>query len=280
MTLIDTHAHIYDQSLLENLISVLNRAKEQGVTQWVVPAVDIPSGQVIIDRLTSIKNVYYALGVHPNEAHKCSDAQWNRLEDQIRGYRTEAVSKGPAASLEAQKLVALGETGLDLYWDDCPIDLQKDFLLRHLRLGKELNLPVIIHCRDAQDELGDLLASFVEQNGPVSGVIHSFSGGPSFLKSCIDWGFHIGFGGQITYKQKKFDSVREAAALAPEDRILVETDCPYLTPSPLRGKVEFNEPAYVAHTAQTLAAIRGIPFDALAEQTTRNARRLFQINDL
>ena len=272
MKLIDTHAHIYDESLLENLTAVMDNAAREGIEKIVVPAVDIPSGNLIIDRLISLKNVYYALGVHPNEAQKCSNEQWDQLEKQIRALRNGV---GP----QSEKLVALGETGLDLYWDDCPLARQQDFLLRHLNLGKELGLPIIIHCRDAYEELGSLLESFVRENGPISGVIHSFSGDCAFLDRCLDWGFHIGFGGQVTYKQKKFDPVREAAIYAPADRILVETDCPYLTPSPLRGKVENNEPAYVAHTAAFLAMIRGVSLDALAQQTSGNAERLFKLAD-
>jgi TatD DNase family protein len=170
--------------------------------------------------------------------------------------------------------VALGETGLDRYWDFAPLALQREYLDRHLRLGQERDVPVILHCRDAQEDLLDALHAAVAR-GPIRGVVHAFSGDASFAAECIGLGLHVSFAGNVTYSNKKFESLRVAARAVPADRLLIETDSPYLVPQVFRGKRRRNEPADVIHTAEFLAHLRGVSLQELAAVTTQNAERLF-----
>lgn len=198
--------------------------------------------------------LYAAVGIQPNNCAEAGDDDWQQIVEMVSHPR----------------VVALGETGLDRYWDFTPIDLQCDYLRRHLRLAVEHELPVIIHCREAE---ADLLPTLRET--PVRGLLHAFSGDAAFAEECLGLGLYISFAGMVTYKNKKFVTLREAAKLVPEDRLLIETDSPYLVPHPLRGKQKRNEPALVVHTAEALAQLRGVDPTELAAVTTANARRLF-----
>ena len=177
---------------------------------------------------------------------------------------------------ERPRVVAIGETGLDRYWDYSPIELQRDYFDRHLQLSQRLDLPIIIHCREAEKDLLPMLRTAVGR-GTLRGVIHSFSGDTDFARACLEMGLYISFAGAVTYRNKKFGALREAARSIPDDRILIETDSPYLTPHPLRGKVKRNEPANVVHTAACLAELRGTELEPFAALTTANARRLFRL---
>jgi TatD DNase family protein len=174
-------------------------------------------------------------------------------------------------------VVAIGETGLDRHWDFTPFAVQQDFFDRHLRLAQERGLPLVIHCREAE---ADVLAMLGEaaRRGPLKGVLHAFSGDRAFAEACLALGLDLSFAGAVTYTNKKFASLREVAASAPGDRILIETDSPYLVPHPLRGREKRNEPAHLVLTAQCLAELRGQPVAELAAQTTANARRLFGLS--
>jgi TatD DNase family protein len=154
--------------------------------------------------------------------------------------------------------------------------LQQEYLDRHLRLAQERGLPVIVHCRDAGDDLLPMLRAAAAR-GPLCGVLHAFSGDAAFAAECLGLGLYIGFAGNVTYANKKFESLRAAAREVPADRLLLETDSPYLVPQPFRGRRPRNEPANVAHTAALLAELRGLPLTQLAAQTTANARRLFRL---
>ena len=156
--------------------------------------------------------------------------------------------------------------GLDRYWDYAPIELQRDYFDRHLRMSQERDRPVVIHCRDAQADMMPMLREAASR-GPLRGVLHAFSGDAAMAAECLDLGLYVSFAGNVTYTNKKFQSLREAAATIPADRILIETDSPYLTPEPFRGKQKRNEPALVAHTAAALAALRGVPLDEFVRQT-------------
>jgi TatD DNase family protein len=179
--------------------------------------------------------------------------------------------------LDHARVVALGETGLDRYWDYAPIELQRDYFERHLRISQARDLPVVIHCRDAAADMMPMLRDAVAR-GPLRAVMHAFSGDATMAAECLELGLYISFAGNSTYTNKKFQSLREAAISIPADRILIETDSPYLTPEPLRGKQKRNEPALVAHTAASLAALRGVPLEEFDRQTTENARRLFKLD--
>ena len=171
------------------------------------------------------------------------------------------------------KVVAIGETGLDRYWDRAPFPLQEDYFARHLELGRTLGKPVVIHCREAEADVVRMLRAAFDHFGPVGGVMHSFTGDAATAAACVEMGLHISFAGMVTYKSAT--DLRAVARTIPADRLLVETDCPYLAPVPMRGKR--NEPAFVAHTAAVLAVERGESIETLAQQTTANATRLFAL---
>jgi TatD DNase family protein len=166
--------------------------------------------------------------------------------------------------------VALGETGLDRHWDYTPFPQQEDYFARHLALARQLGLPVVIHCREAEADVMRMLREDFEKHGPVRAVMHSFTGDSATAEACLAMGLHISFAGMVTYKNAQ--ALRDVAKTVPLDRLLVETDSPYLAPVPLRGKR--NEPANVVHTAACLAAVKGIEPNAIAEHTTRNAHLL------
>jgi TatD DNase family protein len=178
--------------------------------------------------------------------------------------------------VEQPRVAALGETGLDRYRDFAPISLQQEYLARHLRLAQQQDLPVILHCRDAQDDLLAALRTAVAR-GPIRGVLHAFSGDAAFAAECLALGLHVSFAGNVTYSNKKMEPLRAAARTIPADRLLVETDSPYLVPQIFRGKQKRNEPACVVHTAAFLAELRGVPLDRLVADATANARRLFRL---
>ena len=174
------------------------------------------------------------------------------------------------------EVVAIGETGLDFYRDFAPPARQWDYFGRHLHLSQDRGLPVVIHCRDAESALMPMLRDAAGR-GPLCGVIHAFSGDVAMATECVELGLYASFAGMVTYRNRKFQSLREAAVTVPDDRLLIETDSPYLVPTPLRGKQQRNEPANIVHTAECLAELRGVSVEELERQTTQNARRLFKL---
>ena len=175
--------------------------------------------------------------------------------------------------VEKERVVGIGETGLDRHWDDTPFAVQEEYFVRHLELARQHNRPVVIHCREAETDMLRVLRAEFDRHGPIRGVMHSFVGDATMAEACREMGLHLSFAGMLTYKNAA--NVREVAARVPLDRVMVETDCPYLSPVPLRGKR--NEPAFVLHTAALLASLRGETLDALAMTTAANARRLFRL---
>jgi TatD DNase family protein len=169
--------------------------------------------------------------------------------------------------------VAIGETGLDRYWDFTPFNVQQDYFDRHIRLSQERGFPFIVHMRDCDEDILVMLRD-ARQRGPLNGVLHSFTGSRAMADESLAMGLYISFAGMVTFK--KSAELRSIAAAVPADRILVETDSPYLTPEPVR-KIKRNEPAHVRHTAACLAELRGVSLETFAEQTTANAKRLFQL---
>jgi TatD DNase family protein len=230
--LIDTHAHLTDDRLRNDLAAVLARARE------------FPS-------------VSASAGIHPNHAAEANDGDWDTV---VR------LAADPA-------VVAIGETGLDRHWDFTPFPMQEDYFARHLQLSRSVNKPIVIHCREAEPDVVRMLRADFDAHGPIRGVMHSFCGSQATADAALEMGLFISFAGMLTYKNA--DDVRAVAATVPTDRLLVETDCPYLAPVPHRGKT--NEPAFVAHTATKLAEIRGLTLSQLGDITTANAVQLFQI---
>ncbi len=254
--LVDTHAHLDDPRLKSRLGGVLEAASRAGVVQIVAVATTAEDGASVVGLARENPGVFGAVGIHPNEAAEAGPGDWDRVRDL-------------AASPE---VVAIGETGLDRHWDRTPFELQRDFFARHLDLARDRNLPVVIHSRDCHRDIVEQLARL---GRPIRGVLHSFTGTGAEAEELLALGLHISFAGMITFANKALDPLRDAAARVPIDRLLVETDSPYLSPHPFRGKE--NEPARVALTAARIAEVRGITLPELAQATTENARRLFQI---
>lgn len=253
--LIDTHCHLDFDWFDEDRDAVVERALAAGVSQIVVPGLDLENCQAILALTEKYDGVFAAVGVHPNSSAGWQDGWVDVLRD---------LAQQP-------KVVAIGEIGLDYYWDKSPQAVQHRALALQLELAAELNLPVIIHNRDASADVIRLLSEspLVGRDNP--GVLHSFAADRATAVAALNLGYYLGFTGPVTFK--KADDLREIAQKVPDDRILVETDAPFLTPQPYRGKR--NEPAYVAYVAEKLAEVRGVSTAVFASQTTDNARRLF-----
>ncbi len=255
--LVDTHAHLDEDRFGPELGEVIGRASAAGVQTILSIATTAESTRASQRIADQFSGVFASAGIHPNYAEQARAEDWDSVKRCAHHPRVRA----------------LGETGLDRFHKFTPFAIQEDFFARHLALSREMRLPVVIHSRDCDEDMLRVLREEYDRNGPLLGVMHSFASGEATANACLEMGLYLSFSGMITYK--KSDELRQAAAKAPEDRILVETDCPYLAPTPHRGKR--NEPAFVVHTAQTLAEIRGVPFATLAATTTENAMRLFNL---
>ncbi len=253
--LIDTHAHLDDERFQEDLPAVLERAAAAGLVRVVTIGTTAPSSVASVALAERHALLRATVGIQPNHVAQAAPTDW------------DAVVK----LAEHEKVVGLGETGLDRYWDYAPFPQQEDYFARHLELARQRQLPVVIHCREAEADVVRMLRADYERHGPVRGVMHSFTGDADTAEKCLAMGLSISFAGMLTYKNAQ--DLRTVAARIPLDRVLVETDSPYLAPVPLRGKR--NEPAFVVHTAACLAGLLGVDPILLAEQTTRNARQLF-----
>jgi TatD DNase family protein len=255
--LVDTHCHLADSRLDAELDEVLERAAEAGIAKIVaVGAI----GTIDADRRTveiaeHYSHIFAAVGVHPHDAKHCTT-------DRIVQLRALARS---------QKVVAIGESGLDFHYLHSPVEDQEWSLRKHLALAAELDKPIVIHCRDAEARV----AAIVREEGlpPAGGVIHCFTGDAKAAETFLELGFLISFSGILTFKNA--GALRQAARVVPDERALVETDAPYLAPEPHRGRR--NEPAFVRRTLEVLAEVRRADFDRLAAVTSENASRVFRI---
>lgn len=252
---IDTHAHLTDPKLAAELDRFLAEAAAVQVAAILTVGTTVESSRLGLEIAHKYPAVRAAVGIHPNNCCQAAAGDWETIEELCRQPR----------------VAALGETGLDRYWDDCPWDVQVDYFRRHLALSRETTLPVVIHTRDCAEETAQILQDEAHK-GPLRGVMHSFTGPAAVAEQCLELGLYISFAGMVTFKNAA--EIREMAAAIPEDRILVETDSPYLTPQPFRGQRP-NHPALVIHTLRQLAEVRGVSPQVLAEQTTANAQRLF-----
>lgn len=255
MQLFDTHAHLDDEQFDEIRDAVIDRARSAGLRAIVAVGTTALSSQKCIEIAARYDMVQAAVGIQPNYCAEAQLSDWDRIVELAR----------------EPNVVALGETGLDRYWDHSPFDVQQDYFDRHLRLSQELGLPFIVHMRDCGADILAMLQD-AHQRGPLRGVMHSFTGDVELAAQCVGLGLYISFAGMVTYK--KSTDLRDVAATIPDDRILVETDSPYLSPHPKRNHRP-NEPALVVHTAACLVEARGVSFDHFAEVTTGNACRLF-----
>lgn len=256
--MIDTHAHLDDGAFAGNLGAVLARARQAGVEAAVCPAITAASSEAVVRLTADHAELAAAVGIQPNYCAEAAEGDWDHV----------------VFLVDRPRVVAIGETGLDRHWDFTPFDLQQDFFDRHLRLAQARGLPVVIHCREAEEDLLPMLHDAASR-GPLRGVLHAFSGDLDFADECVDLGLFVSFAGAVTYLNKKFEPLWQAAATVPDDRLLVETDSPYLLPHPLRGKQKRNEPANVRLVAERLAELRGQPVEHVQALSTENARRLF-----
>ena len=255
--LIDTHAHLFDDRFANDLNEIVDRSKATGLVATIAVGIDASSNRISVTLANRFPSVVAAVGIQPNHVFEIGPNDWDEV----------------VRLTQEPKVVAIGETGLDRYWDKTPFADQEEYFARHLELARRLDKPVIIHCREAEADVFKMLTADFEKHGPIRAVMHSFTSDLQTAKACLAMGLHISFAGMVTYKSAA--DLRSIAKEIPADRILVETDCPYLSPQPVRGKR--NEPSFVAHTAKVLATERGEDFAAFCEQTTRNARELFRI---
>jgi TatD DNase family protein len=254
--LIDTHAHLDMEEFAGDLEAVLARAQQAEVRQIITIGIDLPSSQKAIEIAGRNRSIHASVGHHPHHA-KTLDAQ---------------VLKELVHLAEAPEVVAWGEIGLDFFRRHSPPDSQIEAFERQLDMAGEMGLPVIIHDRDAHEQLVEILK---KRKFPSGGVIHCFSGDYETAVSFMDLGFHISIPGTVTYRKAAL--VQEVASRIPLERLMVETDAPFLSPAPHRGKR--NEPAYVRYTALEIARLRGMDFKALAHATSVNARTLFRLKE-
>lgn len=258
MTFIDSHCHIDGEQFDADRDEVVERAREAGVAAML----NIGTGDPHSDdfrRAVAVaekyQGVYASVGVHPHDA--------KLYDDKAEAHLIELVKS-------SKKVIAWGEIGLDFYYDHSPRDVQIEVFRRQIRTARELGLPIIIHSRDADDETVEILTEECSWSG-FRGIMHCFGGTPKMAEALMPLGFLISFAGNVTFK--KAENLRDAARVVPLDKLLIETDCPFLTPVPFRGKR--NEPSFVAHTAAFLADLYGIEVSELATRTTRNFLDLF-----
>jgi TatD DNase family protein len=253
--LFDTHAHLNAEEYNDDLEEVISRAQEAGVANMVVVGFDRPTIERAIELVDQYDFLYASVGWHPVDAIDMTE------EDLIW---IESLSSHP-------KVVALGEMGLDYHWDKSPKDIQKEVFRKQIRLARKVKLPIIIHNREATADILEILKE--EKAEEVGGIMHCFSGSPEVARECVNMNFYISLGGPVTFKNAK--KPKEVAAEVPLDKLLIETDCPYLTPHPFRGKR--NEPGYVKLVAEQIAEIKGLSYEEVAEATTKNAKKFFGI---
>ncbi len=265
--LIDTHCHLTSPGLVEQADAVLERARAAGVERAILVAVDPADGRRALDFMTGRPDLFLIAGIHPHEAKHGTPAQLAALTALLRG-------EGLGAELR-RRIVGVGETGLDFHYDFSPPARQEEVFRAHLALAIELGLPVVIHSRESEPRVCDILAEYPSLAGRV--VFHCFSGDVNVTRRVLDLGAWCSFTGVVTFK--KSVSIQAAARYVPRDRMLIETDAPYLSPEPVR-KIRPNEPALLVHTARFLADLRGEPYAEFAAATTANAVRFFRLPEV
>ncbi|WP_438997013.1 TatD family hydrolase [Candidatus Puniceispirillum sp.] len=253
--IIDSHAHLDYPQFADELPQIIARAGDAGVERIISIGVKLSTADAPRKIAESYDNVWFSVGVHPHEAGREADAC---NLDAFLGLATHP------------KCVAIGEAGLDYFYDHAPRDLQAQSFRTQIEAARQLDLPIIVHARDADSDMADIIEDEMKK-GAFRGVLHCFSSGAELAQRAVDVGFYVSFSGILTFN--KSDELRAIAAEIPADRLLVETDAPFLAPMPHRGKT--NEPAYTAHTLARLADVRGQTIDNMAVQTYENTLRLF-----
>ncbi len=256
MQLTDSHCHLTFEPLQQDLEAVLQRSREAGVTRWVTIGTDIEQSQQAISLAQQYEALYATVGLHPHDAKDADEETWEKLRQWV----------------SLPQVVAIGETGLDFHYSFSPHEVQEEVFRRHLALAAEVDLPVVIHTREAFDRTLEILGEFAGCLRAV--VLHCFTGTADQAQRAVERGYTLSFSGALTFK--KSEAIRQAAAWVPLDRLLVETDCPYLSPAPMR-KQKINEPALMIHTAQCLANLKGISLEELAQVTWKNTSLFFDL---
>jgi len=256
MELIDTHCHLTFEELAGDVAAVIERSRAAGVTGWITVGTDPQQNRKAIELAERFENMYATVGIHPHDARTVT-------ADTLKELRELA---------QNEKVVAIGETGLDFHYNLSKQSDQRRVFASQLKIAKDLNLPVIVHCREAFEET----MSILEQHGRgVKRVVfHCFSGSAEQAKIVLGYGFYISFTGVVTFKNA--EAVREAAQIVPLDRLMVETDCPYMSPEPMR-KQKINEPALMIHTARCLAELKRMDLADFAEAVTATSRAFFSL---
>ena len=254
MTLIDSHCHLDFPDFAAELDSVVARARAANIARMVTISTRVRKQDALLAITERFSEVYCSVGTHPHHADEELDITAADL----------------VAHAQKPKVVAIGEAGLDYHYDNAPRDAQERGFRNHIAAARETGLPLVIHSRDADDDMARILEEEMGK-GAFPAVLHCFTGGPDLARRAIALGLYISFTGILTFKNS--GALREIAASLPADRILIETDAPYLAPGKFRGKR--NEPSFVIETANVLAETRGVPFDAIAWQTTENFFKLF-----
>jgi len=251
---VDTHAHLTHARFADHVDEILAGAASEGLVKIVSAATCVDDAAQAIELARRSPIVRAAVGIHPNDTHLAEPGDWDKIVD---------MADDPA-------VVAIGETGLDRYWKDAPLEGQLDSFARHLDLAERLDLPVVIHCRDA---MPDILAFLESRARPVQGTLHCFTGSLADAQRLLALGLHLGFGGICTFKHKDSAALADVIRAVPEDRILLETDAPFLSPHPFRGKT--NEPARIPVIGRYVAELRGWSEAECAAKTSGNALSLF-----
>jgi len=256
MELIDTHCHLTFEQLADDIEAVLARSVAAGITGWLTVGTDPQQNRKAVELTENFSNMYAAVGIHPHDAKDVTAETLTELKELALG----------------EKVIALGETGLDFHYNFSSQSDQKQAFAAQLKIAKELNLPVIIHCREAFDETIEILDRYGRDLRGV--VFHCFSGSAAQAKIILDYGFYISFTGVVTFKNANL--IREAAKIVPTDKLMLETDCPYMSPEPMR-KQKINEPALMVHTARYLAELKQMDLTDFADAVTATSKSFFDL---
>ena len=256
MELIDTHCHLTFDGLIQDIDGVVARSRAGGVTGWITIGTDPQENHKAIELTKKFENMFAAIAIHPHDAKTVTADTLTELKELA----------------QSEKVVAIGETGLDFHYNFSKQPDQKRAFAQQLKIARELNLPVIVHCREAFDETMDILEQFGPGVKPV--VFHCFSGSAEQAKIVLDKGFYISFTGVVTFKNAEL--TRQAAKIVPADRLMLETDCPYMSPEPMR-KQKINEPALMVHTAEYLAELKQMDLADFAQAVTATSRTFFSL---
>ncbi|MBU1019834.1 MAG: TatD family hydrolase [Firmicutes bacterium] len=254
--LVDTHVHLNSHKFTENLDEVIKRALQNGVEMMIVVGYDKETNRKAIKIAEQYSFIFATVGYHPTEAKNIRDEDFTLLIEQ----------------LQHQKVVGVGECGLDFYWDKEFIDKQISVFQRQIEISLEMKKPLVIHMRDASEATYNVLSEYHD----LLGIMHCYSGSPEMAEMFLKLGLHISLGGPVTFKNGI--KPKEVAAMVPIDKLLIETDSPYLSPHPFRGKT--NEPYMVKLVAEEIARVRGMSYTELATETTKNAYKLFNIKEI